>query len=292
MTNEERDLIAKFIERVGAGQPQAGFTGAAAQPLPPIDRDADAHLAELFQRFPEARYRISQLAYVQEQALNQAASRISSLEAELNRARQEQQPQAAQPSPWGTPTAAPPPQAQPSRGFFGSLFGGGAQPQPPQYAPPQQGYPPQQYGQPQYQQPQYQQPGMLGGGGTGFFGSALRTAAGVAGGMVAGNALMNLFEGNHGGGFGGGGFGSNAGYAPVEYVPVPAEAQPWGAAPSGVDPYDAGGAAKADQGVPDNSGWTDTSNSNAGWTDTSSNDSGWTDSSSNDSGWTDTSSDP
>jgi hypothetical protein len=297
MTNEERDLIAKFIERV-AGGPAAsgGFTGSvpsttAAPTLPPIDRDADAHLAELFQRFPEARYRISQLAYVQEQALNQAANRISGLEAELNRARQAQQQQAPQPSPWGTPMAAsaPSPQAE-SRGFFGSLFGGGrqAQPQQPQYAPPP-------YQQPQYQQPTYQQPpqqtGMLQSGGSGFFGSALTTAAGVAGGMVAGNALMNLFSGHHGGfgggyeggygGFGGGGFGSEAAYAPpVEYVPVAPEAQPWGAPPSGIDPYDVGGAAKSDPGYVDNSGWTDTGSTDSGWTDTSdSTDSGWTDTS-------------
>jgi hypothetical protein len=303
MTNEERDLIAKFIERVAGGspQPQSGFAGsvpATAAPLPPIDREADAHLADLFQRFPEARYRISQLAYVQEQALNQAANRISSLEAELSRARQAQQEQTSQPSPWGTPMAqSAPPQAQQPRGFFSSLFGGGQQQQP-QYAPPPQAYPqpqyqqPQyqqpQYQQPQYQQPQYQQPGMLGRSGSGFFGSALTTAAGVAGGMVAGNALMNLFEGHHGYEGGYGGFGSQAAFTPpVEYVPVPTpDAQPWGAPPvgTGTDPYDMGGAQKADPGFVDNSGWTDTSNTDPGWTDTSASDGGsdWTDTSNGD----------
>jgi hypothetical protein len=299
MTNEERDLIAKFIERVAGGspQPQSGFTGsvpATAPALPPIDREADAHLADLFQRFPEARYRISQLAFVQEQALNQAANRINSLEAELNRARQSQQEQPAQPSPWGTPMAqSAPPQPQQPRGFFGSLFGGGGQQQQPQYAPPPQAYQQPQYQQPQYQQPQYQQPGMLGRSGSGFFGSALTTAAGVAGGMVAGNALMNLFEGHHGYEGGYGGFGSGAAFTPpVEYIPVPTpDAQPWGAPATGTDPYDAGGAQKSDLGHVDSSGWTNTTGTDAGWTDTSNTDSGWTDTGASDSGsdWTDTS---
>ena len=50
-----------------------GFTApVAAQnaaPLPPVDREADALIAELFTRYPEARYRITQTAFVQEHAL-------------------------------------------------------------------------------------------------------------------------------------------------------------------------------------------------------------------------------
>ncbi len=203
MTNEERDLIARFIARV-AGAPQGGaFLGAPggsvpqSQPaLPPVDRDADAFIAQQFQQYPEARYRITQTALVQEAAFAEAQNRIRRLEWELQQTQQAMQ-QAAQQAP------------QQSKGFFGGLFGGG-QPQQqggfgragngqqfqPTSAPPQPQYPPNY------------QPGMFqGGGGSGFLGSALTTAAGVAGGMVVGNALMNAFSG-HGGG-GGGGFASN-----------------------------------------------------------------------------------
>ncbi len=206
MTNEERDLITRYIARVG-GAASTGFGGSvpATQPaLPPIDREADQFIAQQFQAYPEARYRITQMAVVQEAALAEAQNRIQRLEWELQqtqRAAQENAQRAQQ---------AP----QPSRGFLGGLFGGGGQsrPQPqaqvwnqggqPAYAPPgfQAGAPPP----PQYS-PNYQ-PGMFQQRGSGFLGSALTTAAGVAGGVVAGNALMGLFEG-HGGGLGGGGFG-------------------------------------------------------------------------------------
>ena len=67
MTNEERDLITRFIERVGGPAASGGFasvpaTTPSAQNLPPVDREADALLAELFQKYPEARYRITQVA--------------------------------------------------------------------------------------------------------------------------------------------------------------------------------------------------------------------------------------
>jgi len=236
MTNEERDLIIRFVQRFGGAQP-GGFAGgvgqAAPPPLPPIDQEADALLADLFAHYPEARYRITQMAFVQEHALAEAQNRMQRLEWELQQAHQ--QAQAAPPaaaSPWGQP-----PQPQPQqRGLFGSLFGGGPRQAPPpqaQYAPPQYMPPPP----PQYA-PGYS-PGMFQPRGSGFLGSALTTAAGVAGGMVAGNALMNLFSGGHSG-MGGGGF-----------MPVP-PANPW-AAPAGADPYDAGG---ADKGAADSSGWT------------------------------------
>lgn len=198
MTDEERDIITRFIERVsGATQtapsPRSVPTTIAA--LPPIDPDADRLIADLFQRYPQARYRLTQTAFVQEHALAEAHSRISQLQAAL-----QQQPQ--QPAPGG---------------FFHNVFGGSGpaapQPQPYQPYPPTQPYvqPPQQYAPPP---PQYAaQPGMFTRSGSGFLGSALTTAAGVAGGMVAGNALMNLFEGprGYGGGFGGGGFGGGGG---------------------------------------------------------------------------------
>ena len=219
MTNEERDLIARFVARVG-GAPQSGNFlpgqgGSVPQSqtsLPPVDREADAFIAEQMQRYPEARYRITQMAVVQEAALQEMNNRLTRLQWELDQAKQHQ---------------SQPAQPQPSRGLFGSLFGGGSQqPQPPRGNPwgnATTGQPGYRGGQPGYGGPQYAppppqyspgyRPGMFGGGGSGFLGSALTTAAGVAGGMVVGNALMNAFGGHHGeamaapaaGGFLGGG---------------------------------------------------------------------------------------
>ena len=120
-------------------------------PLPPVDRDADALIARMFQQFPEAAYRMTQLAFVQEQGLIQAQNRIAEMEAQINQLKQ-----AAQ--------AAPPPQQQQSGGgFFGGLFGGRQQAAPQPAAPGpwggQQPPPPQGYAQPQYAPPpQYAQP--------------------------------------------------------------------------------------------------------------------------------------
>ncbi len=205
MTNEERDLITRYVARVG-GAASTGFGGsvpATQSALPPIDREADQFIAQQFQAYPEARYRITQMAVVQEAALAEAQNRIQRLEWELQQTQRaaHENAQRAQQAP------------QQSRGFLGGLFGGGGQQQPqpqgqvwnqagpgqPAYAPPgfQAGQPPPAQYPPNYQ------PGMFQQRGSGFLGSALTTAAGVAGGMVAGNALMGLFEG-HGGGFGGG----------------------------------------------------------------------------------------
>ena len=91
MTQEERDLIARFVSRVG-GSPQSGsFIGGPgsgsvpqAQPaLPPIDREADAFIAEQMQKYPEARYRITQMAVVQEAALTEMNNRLQRMQWEL-----------------------------------------------------------------------------------------------------------------------------------------------------------------------------------------------------------------
>ena len=231
MTNEERDLITAFIARVAgvAPQPPGGMASPQGSPwaspsvpatpapsLPPIDPEADALLAALFQRYPEARYRLAQLAFVQEHALAAAQARIYQLEAQLRQ-------------------TAP---AQSHGGFFSGLFGGGraaptAGPGP--AAPP--GYPPgAPPGYPSGYPSAYPQAapggyppggGMFSRGGSGFLGSALTTAAGVAGGMVVGNALMDLFSPHHA--FGGG-FGGETGIEPA--------ASPWGGAAGGA----AGGA--------------------------------------------------
>jgi len=266
MTNEERDIITQFISRVsGARTPgQATFGGSVpattSPPLPPVDPEADRLISEQFRRYPEAPYRLTQLAFVQEQALTEAQNRIQRLEWEVQQARQQSQQQQNSGS---------------GGGFFSGLFGGSRS------APPQQGGPGPAWNQgqgpgPNYQQgapppPQYApgpQPGMFQRSGSGFLGSALTTAAGVAGGIVAGNALMNLFSGSHGmgGGFGGG-FGGGA-------------ASPWGTTPGASDQgalSDSSGAGgQADPGYVDNGTWDTSGGDQSSWSDNSGgSDPGW-----------------
>ncbi len=266
MTNEERDLIAKFVARVG-GAEVGGFARSVPSTvpaLPPIDPEADQFIAQQFQAHPEARYRITQMAVVQEAALNEAANRLQALQAEVQRLQQLQQAQGQQ-------------QAPSRGGFFGGLFGGGGQqqqaPQPGVWnqGQPQQPYPQQQPGY-QPPPPQYApaaQPGMFQRSGSGFLGSALTTAAGVAGGVVAGNALMDLFSGGHSGGgggmFGGGGAGfGGAGTLPQETTIINNYGDDAGQALP--DP----GWDDNTQGQPDDNsgGWDD--NSGGGWDDNSS----------------------
>ena len=70
MTNEERDLITQFITRVSGAQAvqpaQFGGSVPATTPaLPPVEPEADRLIRDLFQRYQEAPYRITQLAFVQ-----------------------------------------------------------------------------------------------------------------------------------------------------------------------------------------------------------------------------------
>ena len=227
MTNEERELIARFVQRVsGGGQPASNFGSSvpATRPnLPPLDPEADRFIAQQFEQYPEARYRITQMAVVQEAALAEAQNRIQRLQWELSRAQQ-----AAQ-------------QAPRSGGLFSGLFGGGQRSQQPGGYPPQGG---PQYQQPQPPPPQYPpnyQPGMFQRQGSGFLGSALTTAAGVAGGLVVGDALMNMFSGHEGGGMGGMGGGMGGGFGGEGFAnnDAAAGADPWGA---GNDPFAGGGA--------------------------------------------------
>ena len=286
MTNEERQIISQFIARVGgAPQPAFGSSGSvpATQPaLPPIDREADDFIGQAFTQNPEARYRITQLAFVQEHALVEAQNRIQRLQWELQQSQQAAQ-QAQQSGQRGG-----------GGGFFSGLFGGGNRAQPqgdprwggqggsqggggPQGAP---GYPGGQPQQPNYQQsapppqypPNYQQGMFQQRGGSGFLGSALTTAAGVAGGMVAGNALMNLFSPHSGlggglgaGGLGAGGLGGEAAASPW--------ANPAATAQDYVDngTWDQSGAAAPDnQGSADSGTWDQSSQGNdPSWTDNS-----------------------
>lgn len=220
MTNEERDIITRLIERVSGAQSGGFGSVPGAQPLPPIDREADALIGELFAKYPEARYRLTQTAFVQEHALAEAANRIKRLEYELQQAQQQAQSQPR------------------SGGFLSGIFGGGGArtataPPGPGSAWNQGAAPPQpQSQQPPPPPPQYApgyQPGMFQRQGSGFLGTALTTAAGVAGGMVVGNALMGLFSPHNAlaGGLGG---------ATGGLTPGLGDSSPWGSGAGGSDP--------------------------------------------------------
>ena len=130
MTNEERDIITQFIARVSGAQApaQPAFGGSVpattTPPLPPVDPEADRLIGDLFNRYPAARYRITQLAFVQEHALAEAQNRIQRLEWELQQAQQAAQQAQQQQRSSGA-----------GGGFFSGLFGGGSRSAP----PPQQG---------------------------------------------------------------------------------------------------------------------------------------------------------
>ena len=261
MNDDERRIITQFVERIAgasAAAPSAGPWGGSSvpatqsrPPLPPVDRDADALIADLFARYPEARYRITQTAFVQDAALVEAQNRIRQLEWEVQNA--QAQAQSAQQPRGG--------------GLFGGMFGGGGGGRQQVQMPP----PPQPVYPPNYN------PGMLQPqrGGSGFLGTALTTAAGVAGGMVLGNMLMNSFSGHHGAAAaaasdlsGGGGFGQEAVPASSPWTDPGAAAadQGWGA--DGGQKSDWGGGGGQDYGAtPDATGGgydTDTSNYDTG----------------------------
>src|SRR6476659_1610671 len=131
MTNEERDIITQFIARTSGAQApaQPAFGGSVpattTATLPPVDPEADRLIGDMFNRYPAARYRMTQLAFVQEHALAEAQNRIQRLEWELQQAQQAVQQTQEQQRNGGA-----------SGGFFSNLFGGGSR-----SAPPPQGGP-------------------------------------------------------------------------------------------------------------------------------------------------------
>ncbi len=253
MTDEERRIITAFVERISGAAPQAAapspWGGSVPQTqappsLPPVDPEADRLLWELFNRYPEARYRITQTAFVQEAALIEAQNRIRQLEWEVENARRQGQAIAAQ--------------AGGQRGgLFGGMFGGGSrQPMPaPMPPPPQPQYPPN------YNPQAMQQMAQPGRGGSGFLGTALTTAAGVAGGMVLGNMLMNAFSGHHGAAQAGGLFGGGTQEALA--------GSPW------TDPAAAGGWGGTKDALPAGQGGGDQSWGNADYASSGGSDQGW-----------------
>jgi len=198
MTDEERRIITAFVERMSGqaavpGAPSGPWGASTAQKpnLPPMDPEADRLIADLFARYPEARYRITQSAFVQEAALVEANNRIQQLEWEAEAARRDAEAQRG------------------GGGVFGGLFGGNRQAPRPMPPRPQPYYPPGH-------NPQALQQGL---GGMGFMGTALASAAGVAGGIVLGNMLMNAL-----GGSGGAAQAASAGGFAQEAVP---SSSPW-----------------------------------------------------------------
>ena len=238
MTDEERRIISDYVMRVAGAQPattpvasspwggrvpQTGATQAGAtQTLPPVEPAADAFIGELFAKYPEARFRLTQTAFVQEHALVQAQNRIQELEWELE----------------GSTRQA---QAANSRGFMGF---GGSRPAPmPARPTPMQ--------PPGGMMPQRQ--------GSGFLGTALMTAAGVAGGLVLGNMLMNAFSGSGGAAAaatGAGGFGQEAVPTSSSWTDPGAAAanSGWGGNDASAGGYDNGGGANDASGSYDDAG--------------------------------------
>lgn len=277
MSPEERDIISRFVQRV-AGAPATGSVPATtAQPLPPVDYEADQHLSTLFQQYPEARYRMTQFAFGQEQALQGAAQQIQTLQQENAALRQQMQAGS---------------QGQPGQGgFFSRLFGGNPQNQAPggfgrpPYGQASYGQSPyaQPYGQPGYAQQQpgfgaapqgyapgygYGPQGMAMRGGSGFLGSALTTAAGVAGGMLAFNAIEGLFSNRGAEQVAAGNYGADqaGGFDQSGWATVPdggagaADASGWGA--GGAD--NSGWQTMPDQGTGTDTGWQDDSSIDTG----------------------------
>lgn len=202
MNSEERDLISHFIARVGGGV-------GAQKALPPIDPEANRFIAENFKRYPDAPYRITQLAVVEEAALTQAQNRIRDLEFQLQQARAQNVQLQGQLQQVQSGQAQGAQGAHQGGGFFSNLFGrGGQQVSPTQQTVQPRGAMPPGWGpgaaagaRPAgYSGGNYAagpQPGMFPRSGSGFLGSALSTAAGVAGGVMAANALEGLFSGGH-----------------------------------------------------------------------------------------------
>jgi uncharacterized protein len=251
MTPEERDIIGRFVARVGGAAAPSSFGGsvpATQQALPPVDPEADRFIADQFTSHPEARYRITQYAFVQETVLAQAQNRIKQLESALQQAQSQ-----AQQAPQG---------GQGRGGIFSGLFGSGGQQSAPQYAPQAQYAPPPQQAYP----PGYSQ-GMFGGGGSGFMGSALRTAAGVAGGVLAADAISSLFShgGGYGGGFGGFGGGMGGGWGGGGEVVNETVVNNFGPqdAGGGADPW--GGAGTSDPAASGGDAWSGSGGADDSW---------------------------
>src|ERR1035437_471250 len=123
MNTDEHTIITNFITRVSgaaASQSVAGSVPATVPALPPMDREADALIGQLFAQYPEARYRITQLAFVPAHAVPEAQNRIQRLEWE----RQQTQQALAEAQQVAQQAAQQAQQAAAQRGGGGGFLGG------------------------------------------------------------------------------------------------------------------------------------------------------------------------
>lgn len=208
MTPDERQLISGLFDRMRSNGPVEK------------DREADSMINQAVRQTPDAAYLLVQSVLAQEHYLQEAASRIEELEAQVRDLEDElaNQQQPAQ-------------QSRSGGSFLGGLFGGQSSPQ---QAPSRSSGSvpafggrgaPARYGEPGSPWNQSPQRGTPTGGGSawggqqgaqpgqpaparggGFMASALTTAAGVAGGMLAANAISNML---------GGGSSANAAHPPA-----------------------------------------------------------------------------
>jgi len=193
MTPQERQMIDDLFDRL------ARVEGAARDP------EAEAAIAQAWQRAPNAAYALVQTVLVQDEALKRAHERIEALEAR------------------GAP------EQKPAGGFldsmrdnlFGQGQGRGSVPNvpPPGNAPPNRpawntGQVLGQGGPNSYPPPQQQQPQAQGGGGGSFLGTAAAAAAGVVGGSLLLNSVRSLMGGGHQGFGDASAFGNRGGGSP------------------------------------------------------------------------------
>ena len=176
MTPQERQMIDDLFDRL------------ARVESAPRDPEAEALIAQAWQRAPNASYALVQTVLVQDEALKRAHERIEALEA---RGAPEQKPaggflDSMRDNLFGqgqgrgsVPNVPPPGNAPPNRPAWntGQVLGQGG---PDSYPPPQQ----------------QQQPQAPGSGGGSFLGTAAAAAAGVVGGSL----LLNSFRSMMGGG--------------------------------------------------------------------------------------------
>jgi hypothetical protein len=179
MTPEERQLIAGLFDR------------RRDYRLPEKDREAEALIDERVRTVPDASYMLVQSVLVQEQALQEAASRIAALEEQVRSLESPHRPAGAG-SFLGGLFGGGRPAAEPGRGPSVPVVGARATPS--VYAGGQPGHPatpattPAQAALP---------PGQAAASGGGFLRTAMATAAGVAGGMLIAGAIRDLMSPAH-----------------------------------------------------------------------------------------------
>lgn len=182
MTPQERQMIEELFDRL------ARVESATRDP------QAEAAIAQEWQRAPNAAYALVQTVLVQDEALKRANARIQELESAGAAPEQNQQGSfldSMRGSMFGqgqsrgsVPNVPPPPSSGRPAWNTGQVLG-------------QQGGPQDQYGAP----PPMQQGG---GGGGSFLGTAAAAAAGAVGGSLLLNSIRSMMGGGHQG-FGDGG---------------------------------------------------------------------------------------